>query len=412
MVAEILAVGTEILLGDILNSNAQFLSQELAKLGIEVYRQAVIGDNAKRLKKAFEDAFEKADLVITTGGLGPTDDDITKEVGAEYFGKELEYSDEALAHLDKYFAKRGRKMAESNLKQALMPVGCTQLKNDNGTAFGCIMEENGKMLVMLPGPPNETIPMFENEVLKILKAKQTHTFVSKTLHLCGIGESDAAERIRELMAESTNPTIAPYAKTGEMLFRITASAENEDAAFAAIEPVKNKIYEELGEYIYGEDDKTIAQAVLDLLKEKGMTVSTAESCTGGRLADMFVSCPGASESFKNGFITYASESKVKLLGVSSETIEKYNVVSKETAREMAECCAKVSQTDTALSVTGIAGPDGGTPERPVGLVYIGIYVNGETEIKKLNIMGSRSKIRDYAAHSAVTALWQKLKNTK
>lgn len=409
MVAEILAVGTEILLGDILNSNAQFLSKELAKLGVEVYKQTTVGDNPERLLNAYKEAFNNADIVITTGGLGPTDDDITKEMGAKYFNKEMEYTKEALKHLENYFKKRGKEMPQTNLKQALMPIGCIQLKNENGTAFGCVIEEDNKMLIMIPGPPNEAIPMFKNEVVPILKKKQKSTFVSKTLHLCGIGEAKAAEEIRELMQNAINPTIAPYAKTNEMLFRITAKAENEEKALELITPLKNKIYDVLGDYIYGEDDITITQAVLNLLKEKKLTVATSESCTGGMLANYFVECAGASEVFVNGFVTYATESKSRLLGVSEETIKKYGVVSYEVAKEMAEKTAFVSNTNVGLSTTGVAGPDGGTKEKPVGLVYIGICINGKTTVRELRLNGNRNKIRAYAALSVITELWKLLK---
>lgn len=409
MNAEILAIGTELLLGDILNTNAQFISKQLASLGIGVYYQTVVGDNPDRILTAFKNAFERADLVITTGGLGPTDDDLTKEMAAKYFGREMVLDEGSVEHLKKYFAKNFDKMPQTNYKQAYIPKDSNTIYNCNGTAPGCMIEENGKILIMLPGPPNENVPMFENEVKPILKSKQELTFVSKSLHLCGIGESAAAEKIRDLMNNSSNPTIAPYAKTNEMLFRITASGKDEEEAYNMMQPAVDRIYDDLGDFIYGEDDITLSQAVMNLAAEKNFRIATAESCTGGLLASAFIDSPGASKVFFNGVVTYSNESKVKLLGVSEETLESVGAVSEEVARQMAEGVARISGAEIGLSTTGIAGPDGGTDEKPVGLVYIGISVSGNTIVKKLNLRGDREKIRSRAVTEIITALRLELK---
>lgn len=407
MNAEILAVGTELLLGDILNTNARYLSQQLAALGINVYYQTVVGDNKERLLAAYDAAFSRADLVITTGGLGPTDDDLTKETAAEFFNRKLVCDNESLEKISSYFKGTNKGMPETNKKQAYIPEGAVILKNPNGTAPGCMIEDNGRILIMLPGPPNEAEPMFENEVKPRLKAKQEHTFVSKSLHLCGIGESEAAEKIRDLMLSSSNPTIAPYAKTGEMLFRITASGKDEHEAKAILTPAVDKIYSILGEYIYGEDDITLAEAVMKQIIERGLKISTAESCTGGMVAAGLIDYPGASQAFIDGVVSYSNESKVRLLGVKQQTLESVGAVSEETAREMAEGIARVSDTDIGLATTGIAGPDGGTTDKPVGLVYIAVSIKGKTTVKKLMLKGTRQKIRS----RAVTEILDLLRKT-
>ncbi len=401
MNAEIIAVGTEILLGDITNTNAKYLAEELASLGIGVYYQSVVGDNRDRLLKAFQDGFNRADIVITTGGLGPTDDDITKETGAEYFGKKLVLHEESLERINKYFS--GRKMSGTNVKQAYVPEGCAVLKNDNGTAPGIIIEENGKILVMLPGPPVEMKPMFCESVKPYLKGREGHTIISRTIRLTGIGESSAAEIVRDMMAEGVNPTVAPYAKEDGVFLRITARGDDEKQCVELIEPAAKEIYNRLGEYIYGENDTTLAQAVAASLVEKNISVATAESLTGGMLAAKLVDVEGISRIFKEGFITYSNESKIKTLGVGSETLEKYGAVSQQTAAEMAKGAALTAGTEMGLSTTGIAGgsvvtnPSRGESDisynKPVGRVYIGIYFKGKTYTKELNIKGDRLKVR-------------------
>ncbi len=406
MKAEIIAVGTELLLGDILNSDARFLSRELADLGITLQYQTVVGDNEDRLMNALDIAFKRADLVITSGGLGPTDDDITKETAAKFFGKKMVLHEESKERLLSYF--KGRKMSDTNMKQVYMPEGAIVLKNDNGTAPGCIIEDKGKAIAVLPGPPKELVPMFNEGVRPYLESKQDLTIVSKELHLSGIGESAAAEQIRDLMRTSANPTIAPYAKDNEMLFRITARGKSKEECVSLIKPITEEIYKKLGSFIYGEDSDTLVSSVMKTLIAKGMTISTAESCTGGMVASRLIDYPGASKAFITGMVTYTNESKAKLLGVKKDTLDKYGAVSSQTAEEMCIGVAKKCGTDIGISTTGIAGPEGGTDEKPVGLVYIGVSVNADAMTKKLQLSGDRNKIRNAAAVAAIELLRQRL----
>ncbi|MDO4300840.1 MAG: competence/damage-inducible protein A [Clostridia bacterium] len=408
MKAEIIAVGTEILLGDILNSNARFIAQELARLGITCHYQTVVGDNYGRLLDTVTLAFSRADIVITSGGLGPTDDDITKEVMADYFGRKLELHEPTWEKILKYLEGRDY-IAESNKKQAVIPEGAVVFENNNGLAAGCAIEQNGKTAVILPGPPNEIIPMFKESVRPYLEKKQEVTIISHELHLSGIGESAAAEAVEELMQKSTNPTIAPYAKNNEMLFRITARGKDSEECNAVIKPVIDEIYSRLGRYIYGNEEETLESAVMKDIISRNMTVATAESCTGGMVAARLINYPGASQAFINGMVTYTDESKHRLLGVSNDTLEKYGAVSPQTAEEMCLGVAKASGTDIGLSTTGIAGPGGGTKEKPVGLVYIGVAINGRVIVKKLLNKGSRERIRTASAAAVLELLRQELK---
>lgn len=409
MKAEILAVGTELLLGDILNTNAQYLSRELASLGIGVYHQSVVGDNDIRLKKELSEAFSRSDMVITTGGLGPTKDDLTKETGAEYFHKKLVLDEESLKKVRKYFGDENKAVNGGNEKQAYFPEGSTILPNNHGTAPGCIIEEKGKILVVLPGPPREVKPMFEDYVVPYLKKYQTTVFVSRVLRVFGIGEGFMAEKIGSIIDNQSNPTVAPYAKEGEVILRITASAKTEEEANNLIEPTINKIKAILGDNVYGEGENiTLEDVVCKLLLEKKLTISTAESCTGGMLAARLINYPGISQSFMEGAITYSNEAKMKRLGVKEETLKNFSAVSEETAKEMAEGIAKTSGTDIGLSTTGIAGPDGGTPTKPVGLVYIGLYIKGNVIVTHINRKGDRQTIRNRAAMTALDLLRREL----
>ncbi len=406
MKAEIIAVGTELLLGDILNTDAQFIARQLAELGITLQYQTVVGDNKKRLTDALDIAFKRADLIITSGGLGPTDDDITKETAAEYFNRKMVLHEESKNRLLSYF--KGRNMSPTNMKQVYMPEGALVLDNDNGTAPGCIISDGKKTVAVLPGPPSELKPMFEKGVRPYLEKQQDFTLVSKVLHLSGIGESAAAEKIRELMQKSSNPTIAPYAKTNEMVFRITAKGKDKEECNALIKPVRDEIYSILGEYIYGEDNETLVSSVMKKLIEKKLTLAVAESCTGGLVASRLIDHPGASAVFMTGLVTYTNESKTRLLGVKPNTLDKYGAVSEQTAEEMCIGAAESCGTDIGISTTGIAGPDGGTEQKPVGLVYIGVYCKGKAVTKELRLSGSRNKIRNAAATAAIELLRQQI----
>jgi nicotinamide-nucleotide amidase len=393
MKAEIIAIGTEILLGDIVNSNAQYLAQELATLGIDMYYQQVVGDNEKRIIHAFDEAYDRSDIIITTGGLGPTDDDLTKEVASKYFNKKLLPDEESIKKIKGYFKFRERKMTENNLKQGLIPDGAIIINNNNGTAPGVIIEENSRIMIILPGPPKEMKPMFEETVRPYLQTKADSVLVSKMIKILGIGESAVAEKVKGLMDAQTNPTIAPYAKDVGVMLRVTAKAETQEKALELIEPIEEEIKEILGDNVYATEDITIEDVVAKLLIERRLTISTAESCTGGMIASTLINYPGISEVLLEGAVTYSNAAKHNRLGVKNETLDKYGAVSEETAREMAIGIAKTAGTDVSIVTTGIAGPEGGTEKKPVGLVYVGVYLQGEVTIKKCIFNGNRSRIR-------------------
>lgn len=404
MKAEILAVGTELLLGDIVNTNAQYIAKRLADVGINVFHQSVVGDNVLRLKEELNLAFSRSDLVITTGGLGPTKDDLTKETGAEFFNKKLIMHEESLKRIREYFEKLNRPLNEGNIKQAYFPEGALILENNFGTAPGCIIEEGSKVLIVLPGPPREMKPMFEDYVLPYLKKYQNGILFSKVLRICGIGEGHMVDHISDIIENQTNPTVAPYAKEGEVTLRITASAPTESQAIELIAPVEKEIRNRLGVNVYGTGDTTLESEVGKLLIEKGLTIAVAESCTGGLLTGRLVNYPGISEVLMEAAVTYSNEAKMRRLGVKKETLEVHGAVSEETAAEMAEGIALAAGTRVGLSTTGIAGPGGGTPEKPVGLVYIGVYVDGKVTVKKLLCPGDRQAVRNRTVVSILDML--------
>lgn len=411
MRAEIMAVGTELLLGDIVNTNAQFLAKELATLGIDVYYQTVVGDNPNRLKDTIFHAFSRADLIITTGGLGPTEDDLTKETAAEYFGEELVLDEEAHKQLMSYFKKTGRRMTDNNLKQAYVPKNNrTVLYNDNGTAPGIIIEKNKQLIVMLPGPPKENVPMFENQVKPYLRKKNDDIFMSRILRVAGVGESEMETRVKDLIDSQTNPTIAPYAKDGEAILRITAKAHSEDEANKLIAPTADALKKRLGRAVYAEGETDMQTVVAELLLEKKLTISVAESCTGGMIASKLVEYEGISESFQEGCVTYSNEAKVKRLGVKQATLNEYGPVSGQVAQEMAEGIAKTSGTNIGIATTGVAGPGGGTEETPVGLVYVAVAMNGKTKVKEIRLSGKRMRIRERATYLALDMLRRELED--
>lgn len=408
MTSEIVSVGTELLLGDIVNSDAQFISRKLADLGIDIYYQTVVGDNQNRLKNCLKTAFSRSDIVITTGGLGPTEDDLTKETGCSVLGKKLINDSRALEDMKEFFKVSGRQMSENNLKQALVPEGGKVLYNENGTAPGIIAEENGKILIMLPGPPNELKPMFEKYVVPFLKSKQEYILVSRLLRVVKLGESMTEYMIRDLIDAQSNPTIATYAKDFEVVVKVTAKAKNIDEGNKIIEPVAEEIKKRFGHDLYAEGDTNIIEYTCKKLLEKKITVAAAESCTGGMVSKSFTDMPGISEIFIEGAVTYCNDAKMRRLGVKKETLDKFTAVSAQTAAEMAEGIAKTAGTDIGLSTTGIAGPGGGTAEKPVGLVYIGIYIKGKTITKELHLNGNRDKIRKRAVNSLFDALRREL----
>ncbi len=333
---------------------------------------------------------------------------MTKETGAKYFEEELVLDERALKRMESYFYKTGRTMTENNRKQAFVPKNGKVLYNDNGTAPGIIIEKNNKILIMLPGPPKETVPMFEQQVKPYLAQKQEYTFISRVLRIAGVGESIMETMVKDLIDSQTNPTIAPYAKDSESILRITAKAKSEQEAEKMIAPVAEEIYRRFGHDVYGEGETNMQTVVAELLIQKQKTIATAESCTGGAIASALVEYPGISSVFLDGCVTYSNASKQKRLDVKAETLQKYGAVSPETAKEMAEGAAKTAGTHIGLATTGIAGPDGGTEQKPVGLVYIGLTIDGVTQTKECHFVGNREKIRTRAVYTALDWLRREL----
>ena len=381
-VCELISVGTEILLGDILNTDAQFLSIELARLGISVIHQSTVGDNRERLLAQLKEAADRSDIIILSGGLGPTPDDLTKEVCCEFFGKKMFLHEPTVEKIKTYFSTKGMEMAQNNLKQAMLPKDCVIFPNDNGTAPGMAIEKDGVHILVLPGPPRELKPMFRNCAVPYLMQFSDRIIVSHNIRTFGIGESLMAEKVNDLF-DAENPTVAPYAKDGEALLRVTAMARTKEEAENLCKPVINEIKNRLDGFVYGVDYTCIEEAVIEKLKEKQMKVATAESCTGGLIAKRITDVPGASEVFDCGIISYANEIKHRVLGVSEDDLNKYGAVSEPVARQMAQGALKVSGADIAVSVTGIAGPDSDSTNKPVGLVYIGLADRDNVWVREL-----------------------------
>lgn len=396
-VCELISVGTEILLGDILNTDAQYLSIELAKLGISVIHQSTVGDNRERLLAQLDEAAKRSDIIILSGGLGPTPDDLTKEVCCEFFGKEMFLHEPTVEKIKEYFSSKGIEMAQNNLKQAMLPKDCVIFPNDNGTAPGMAIEKDGVHILVLPGPPRELKPMFQNCAVPYLMQFSDRIIVSHNIRTFGIGESSMAERVNDLF-DAQNPTVAPYAKDGEALLRVTAMAKTKEDAESLCEPFIEEIKKRLDAYVYGVDYNCIEEAVVGMLKEHHLKVATAESCTGGFIAKRITDVPGASEVFECGIISYANEIKHKLLGVSEDDLNKYGAVSEPVAKQMAQGALKVSGADIAVSVTGIAGPDSDSTGKPVGLVYIGLADKENVWVREI-----RTSRRDRSYNRYVSA---------
>lgn len=396
-VCELISVGTEILLGDILNTDAQYLSIELAKLGISVIHQSTVGDNRERLLAQLDEAAKRSDIIILSGGLGPTPDDLTKEVCCEFFGKEMFLHEPTVEKIKKYFSSKGIEMAQNNLKQAMLPKDCVIFPNDNGTAPGMAIEKDGVHILVLPGPPRELKPMFQNCAVPYLMQFSDRIIVSHNIRTFGIGESSMAEKVNDLF-DAQNPTVAPYAKDGEALLRVTAMAKTKEDAESLCEPVIEEIKKRLDAYVYGVDYNCIEEAVVEKLKEHHLKVATAESCTGGLIAKRITDVPGASEVFECGIISYANGIKHKVLGVSEDDLNKYGAVSEPVAKQMAQGALKVSGADIAVSVTGIAGPDSDSTGKPVGLVYIGLADKENVWVREI-----RTSRRDRSYNRYVSA---------
>lgn len=405
MIVELISVGTEILLGNIVNTNAAYLSEQCAALGLSCYYQDVVGDNEERLCETIRTALGRADILLISGGLGPTQDDLTKEAAAKVMGRSLYLHEESKASIQQFFEERGLEITDNNWKQAMMPEGGIVVENPNGTAPGVIMTENGRHVILMPGPPNEMIPMFETSIMPYLGKLQDGVIFSQTVKVCGVGESKAETMVQDLIESQSNPTIATYAKTGEVHLRVTARAEDEKAAKKLVKPVVKELKGRFGSHVYTtEEEVTLEKAVVDLLLANKLTISTVESCTGGLVAARLINVAGVSEVFKSGYIAYSNKAKRRLLGIKKSLLVKHGAVSKETAREMAKGAALISKADVTVSVTGIAGPDGGTEEKPVGLVYIGCSVCGKVTVKEYHFSGSRAKIRESTVSAALTLM--------
>ena len=401
MKAEIIAVGTEILLGDIVNTDAQVISLGLDELGIDVYYQTVVGDNPERLRAVLDIARERSDLIITTGGLGPTLDDLTRETIADAFGKELVLHQPSLRRITAFFDRIGREMTPNNIKQAMLPAGCTVLPNDWGTAPGCAFEADGVHVLMLPGPPRECTPMFRTAGMAYLARLAGGVIVSHNIHIFGMGESQMEDQLHDLMEAGRNPTLAPYAKDGECLVRVTAKAESAEKAEQLLAPAVQQVCDRLGDVVYGVDVGSLEQAAARELTARGLTLSVAESCTGGLLSKRITDVAGASKFYKGGACTYCNEIKRKILGVSKETLDRYTAVSVQTAEEMARGIAQVYGTDIGIGITGYAGPDGGEDGTPVGTIHIGICFQGKAQVRTICSPRGRENARRDAANHAL-----------
>jgi len=394
MIAELICVGTELLMGQVVNTNAQFLAKSLVPLGISMYHQITVGDNAARLREAIETALSRADIVILTGGLGPTDDDMTKEIAAEVFDLPLIENEEALAALKAYFAALNRDMPPINYKQAKLPQGSIMLPNSCGTAPGCILTNDaGKAAILLPGPPHELMTMFNKSVLPYLQQRTDCLLYSKEIMVFGKGEGAVAYELRDLIANQTNPTIATYAKPGQVEIRVTAQCRDEKDGETLLAPVVGEISSRFGDIIYSFEGESLAKVCADELMQSGQTLAVAESCTGGLLSAKLVDIPGCSSFLLEGCVTYSNTAKMKRLGVKEETLHRCGAVSAQCAKEMAEGMLQSAGSDIALATTGIAGPDGGTDEKPVGLIYIALATKSETIVQELHLSFNRERNR-------------------
>ena len=406
MVVELVSVGTELLLGNIVNTNARYLSEKCAMLGLNVYYQTTVGDNEERLSEVIRTALNRSDIVVLNGGLGPTEDDLTKETCAKVMGLPLVKDAHTEERLKEYY--RGRKKEElpdSNWKQALIPEGAVVFDNENGTAPGLVVEKDGKTAILLPGPPGELYPMVEKQLCPYLQNKNSDVILSQMIKICGYGESKVEEMILDLIDKQTNPTLATYAKLKEVHLRVTARAASEEEAKKLLKPVVKEIKKRFGDAVYTTDENEALQdAVVKLLKKHELTVTTAESCTGGLLAGTLVSVPGVSDVFKEGFVTYSNKAKRRHLDVSKSTLRKYGAVSAQTAKEMAKGGVFATDADVCVAITGLAGPDGATPEKPVGLVYIACYMNDKVQVEEFHFKGNRQKIREQSVVQALDLL--------
>ena len=412
MTVELISVGTELLMGNIANTNATYLSRKCSELGFSMYHQVTVGDNELRLIEAIVTAMDRSDIIILTGGLGPTSDDITKETLAKVLQRRVIRDEHSKKRIEEYLDRIITdnktipgylgKITENNWKQADKIEDSIVIDNDYGTAPGYIVEDRDKVIIILPGPPFEMVPMFEQSMLPYLKKLQDKVFVTRMVKICGIGESTAETMILDLIEKQSNPTIAPYAKGGEVHFRITAYANNEEEGIKLIDPILIELESRFSNNIFTiNEDESLEEVVIRLLARHKLTLVTAESCTGGLLSGRIVNVPGASDVFTEGFITYSNQAKMKYLNVSSDTLDAYGAVSEQTAKEMAIGSVNTSGCDIGIAITGIAGPGGGTDDKPVGLVHFACYLNGKFFVSKRQFKGGRDKIREYSVVAAL-----------
>ena len=409
MKTAILSVGTEILFGQIVNTNTVYLSQQMNMLGFDVMYHYTVGDNPKRVEEMIDLAFQDCDLILTTGGLGPTQDDLTKEVACKALDDTLVMMDDVLEEITKYFKTLGREMTENNKKQAIMPSRATVFHNDAGTAPGFALEKDGKYIICMPGPPREMKRMFQKSVVPFLQSMIDGALYYRQIRFFGIGESMLETQLLDLIDNQTDPTLATYAKEGECSLRIASKRATEEEAEHAVDEMLEKVKERVGHYIYSCDDEELAQVVADRLMEQGLTLSSAESCTGGMFASTMTDIPEISQCFDRGLVTYSNQAKMEELGVSAGTLEKFGAVSEETALEMVEGLKRVSGSDVCISVTGIAGPGGGSEEKPVGLVYIGFSYGDKKICKKIQMRNvNRSWNRHYTLLCMLNVIYRNI----
>ena len=404
MIAEIVAIGTELLMGQIADTDAQFLSRRLQSLGISVYYHQVVGDNPQRMRDTLALALSRSDIVITTGGLGPTQDDISKEIAAQLLGLPMRFDEESWRAIQAYFDKLGRACPENNRRQAMFAEGAVVLPNRCGTAPGCMVEKGSKTVIQLPGPPHEMAAMFDGQVYPELAKRTGGCIASRYLRIYGLGESQVAQMCAAWIEGGGEVTVAPYCSLGECQLRVTARGESEAEAEKKILPVVDALLDVLGDGVYAVEktsEGSMEEAAGRALTQKGLTVSTAESCTGGLVAAKLVNYPGISAALREAHVTYANEAKVRYCGVKEETLAAHGAVSEETAREMALGLKEISGADIAVATTGIAGPGGGTAEKPVGLVYVACADKRGVRVERLQLRGSRERIRNLSALRAL-----------
>ncbi len=410
--AEIITIGTELLLGQLVDTNTSVIAAALAESGFDVFRESTVGDNENRIAQAIREALTRADAVVCAGGLGPTIDDLTREAVASATGRPLELDQAALADLNAWFASVGRRMSPNNARQAMFPRGATVLENPKGTAPGFALETGDKIIVVMPGPPREMEPMLRDHVIPILKEKfgLQSAIATRVLRTVGISESEVDARIAELFRTGVNPSIAVLAHLGQVDVKLTAKAATKAAAHALIDQLEPEIRRHLGEHIFSADGASLPQTLGRLMRERGWTLATAESCTGGMLGEMITSVAGSSDYYRGGVVSYADGAKTALLEVAPELIEQHGAVSEAVAAAMAVGAQAAFRATLALSITGVAGPGGGTKEKPVGLVFIALADGtGGVEVKRLHIPGDREAVRHRASLAALTLAWRAAK---